>query len=148
VPSYKGTLTLGDYLKDDTAMNLEVERYPRTMIAKPMSASSFVQKSKPEEESGEGPSVGREIKEEEDDKMTYVKNERTYLIKDETEDGGKKEVNRDELEKGYLYGRAVVPISSTDESITTLETDASYEILGFVPRQGVSLIPPALLMEG
>lgn len=150
VPSYRGTLTLGEYLKGDTAMNLEVERYPRTMIAKPMSASSFVQKSKPEEEERGGPSVKREIKDEgeDDKKMSYVKNERTYQVKDETEEGGKKEVQRDELEKGYMYGRAVVPISSTDESITTLETESSYEILGFVPRQGVSLIPPALLMEG
>lgn len=137
VPSYKGTLTLGDYLKDDTAMNLEVERYPRTMIAKPMSSSSFVQKSKPEEEDRGGPSVRREIKEDEDGKkMSYVKNERTYLVQDEMEEGGKKEVDRDVLEKGYMYGRAVVPISSTDESITTLETNSSYEILGFIPRQG------------
>ncbi|KAF8418820.1 putative Ku family DNA helicase [Tirmania nivea] len=138
VPSYRGILTLGDYRKDDTAMSLEVERYPRTMIAKPISASSFVQKSKPEGENGEGPSVRRDIKEEEDDdkKMSYVKNERTYHVKDETEEGVKKEVDRDLLEKGYMYGRAVVPISGTDESITILETDPSYEILGFVPRQG------------
>jgi len=144
VPSYKGTLTLGDYLNDDTAMNLEVERYPRTMIAKPISASSFVQKARLEEAgSGEGPSVNREIKSEDDDKkMSYVKNERTYLVKDDIEEGGKKEVDRDELEKGYMYGRAVVPISGTDESITILETNPSYEILGFVPRQGVSFILP------
>ena len=113
------------------------------MIAKPIRASNFVQKSKPEgTESGEGPSVRHEIKEAEDDKkMSYVKNERTYLVKDETEEGGKKEVDRGELEKGYMYGRAVVPISGTDESITILETDPRYEILGFIPRQGVNPIP-------
>ena len=138
MPSYKGTLTLGDFVSDDTAMNIDIERYPRTMVAKPISASSFVQKAKPEEaDNGESPSGAVATKEENEQKMSYVRNERTYVVEDKEEVGGKKEVDREELEKGYMYGRAVVPISSTDETITVLETDPSYEILGFVPRQGV-----------
>lgn len=140
--SYKGTLTLGDYLNDDTAMNIDIERYPRTAIAKPISASRFVQKTNSEVEgNGEGPSRSRAPKDEEDSNtMTGVKNERTYRIKDEDDPEHTKEVVRDELEKGYMYGKAVVPISATDETITVLETEPSYEILGFVPRQGVSSI--------
>lgn len=142
VPSYKGTLTLGDYVNDDTAVNIDIERYPRTMIAKPISASSFVQKAKLEEaDNGETSSGAVATREENEQKMSYVKNERTYVVDAKEEVGGKKEVDREELEKGYMYGRAVVPISSIDEAITTLETDPSYEILGFVPRNGVSHFP-------
>ncbi|KAF8476846.1 putative Ku family DNA helicase [Kalaharituber pfeilii] len=134
VASYKGTLTLGDYLKDDTAMNIDIERYPRTMIAKPISASNYVAKVKPED--GEESETLQASSEADGRKMSAVRNERAYIVQDEEAPGGKKEVNREELEKGYLYGRAVVPISSTDESITVLETSPSYEILGFIPRQG------------
>lgn len=142
VHSYKGTLTLGDSVNDDTAMNIDIERYPRTMIARPISASSFVQKAKPEGvDNGEGSSGAAAAAEGNEQKMSYVKNERIYVVEDKEEAGGKKEVDREELEKGYMYGQAVVPISSTDEMITVLETNPSYEILGFIPRQGVSHFP-------
>lgn len=123
-------------------MSIDVERYPRTMIAKPMSASSFVPKIKEnEEDPGEGPSETAPVDKVglSGSKYQAVRMERAYLVDDEEAEGGKKEVERDELEKGYLYGRSVVPISSTDESITTLETQPSLQILGFVPRQGVSI---------
>ena len=138
MPSYRGTLSLGDYINDDSAFSIDVERYPRTMLARPISASSFVQKAKPEEEEGSShtmasPGDGK------GEGMTSVRMQRAYIVKDEDAPGGMKEVDREELEKGYMYGRAVVPISSTDEGITTLNTDASFEILGFIPRAGVSL---------
>lgn len=110
------------------------------MIAKPINASSFVQKAKLEgADNGEGSSTAVATKEENEQAMAYVRHERTYVVEDKEEAGGKKEVDKEELEKGYMYGRAVVPISITDETITVLETDPSYEILGFIPRQGVSI---------
>ena len=117
-------------------MNIDIERYPRTMVAKPISASNFVEKKDGVEDSGEGPSTKPAVQNENDAvELAYVRNERAYFVKDEED--GEKEIDREELEKGYMYGRAVVPISSTDETVTILETNPSYEILGFVPRQGV-----------
>lgn len=51
--------------------------------------------------------------------------------------GGKKDVSRDDLAKGYEYGRTVVPISESDENITKLECEAGMEIVGFVPKDKV-----------
>ena len=42
VPSYRGTLTLGDTEAYDATLTIDVERYPCTMVAKPPTASSFV----------------------------------------------------------------------------------------------------------
>ncbi|KAI5792453.1 putative Ku family DNA helicase [Peziza echinospora] len=136
VPSYRGTLSLGDYINDDSAFCIDVERYPRTMLAKPISASSFVQKAKPEDEEGSSLTMAASPGDGKGEGMTSVRMQRAYIVKDEDAPGGMKEVDREELEKGYMYGRAVVPISSTDEGITTLNTDASFEILGFIPRTG------------
>lgn len=121
-------------------MCIDVERYPRTMVAKPMSSRSFVEKERLKKEvPGEGPAKHVPIEAVEDDKgkMAMVKQERAYRIEIEKIKGAKTEINRNELEKGYMYGRTVVPISATDETITVLETESSYEILGFVPAQGV-----------
>lgn len=48
VPSYRGILTLGDPKEYDTALSIDVERFPRTMVAKPPSASAFVLRSEEE----------------------------------------------------------------------------------------------------
>jgi non-homologous end joining protein Ku len=55
-----------------------------------------------------------------------------YQIDDPEAEGGKRQVERDELAKGYEYGRTVVHISESDENITKLETEAVMEIVGFV----------------
>ncbi|KZF24158.1 ATP-dependent DNA helicase II subunit 2 [Xylona heveae TC161] len=140
VPSYKGQLTLGDPEKYDSAMSIDVERYPRTMVAKPPSASQFVTASNPADgdasiqssatmagSSDLGPSAGQAA-------LTSVRNARTYQIEDSEAPGGKRDVDRDDLAKGYEYGRTAVHISETDENITKLETMASFDIIGFVPK--------------
>jgi ATP-dependent DNA helicase 2 subunit 2 len=64
--------------------------------------------------------------------LSAVRNARTYRVSDESAAGGKRDVERDELAKGYEYGRTAVHISESDENITKLETKAALEVIGFI----------------
>jgi ATP-dependent DNA helicase 2 subunit 2 len=135
MPSFKGFLSLGDASKYETALRIPVERYFRTYVAKPPSASSFALRSGGGEvadiAAGQSTSGG--------EALTTVRTSRTYQINDESAPGGKVDVERDDLAKGYEYGRTAVHISQTDENITTLETFAGLEIIGFVHMNQVCI---------
>ncbi|KAJ5773424.1 hypothetical protein N7457_008320 [Penicillium paradoxum] len=127
MPSFKGNLMLGNPEEYETAITIPVERYFRTYVAKPVSASSFVLRSGAEpgtQAPGKGAGEG--------DALTSVRTLRTYQIIDESAPGGKVDVERDDLAKGYEYGRTAVPIEQADESVTTLQTFAGMSIIGFV----------------
>ena len=137
VPSYKGQLTLGDPEKYEATITIDVERYPCTMLAKPPTASSFVVRT---DHGGDpGPSlqssatiVG------EDHPMTdlsAVRNQRVYQVENTEEPGTKKNVEMDELERGYEYGRTAVHISESDMNVVKLETEQSLQLVGFVKAE-------------
>ncbi|KAF2156753.1 putative ATP-dependent DNA helicase II subunit 2 [Myriangium duriaei CBS 260.36] len=130
IPSYKGYLTLGDPENYDSAMAIDVERYPKVMVAKAPSASSFVIRNDmaPEESQAaeEEPHQGD---------MAAVKRGRTYQVPDESAPGGKKEVDGDDLAKGYAYGSTAVYISESDRNVTTFETKPGLDIIGFVAKE-------------
>lgn len=134
MPSYKGVLTLGNSEEYDDAFNINVERYPKTMVAHPPSASQFVIRSDLEatqssatlSNGDSGPEPGPH------DGLAPIKNARTYQVEDETAPGGKKDVEIDELAKGYEYGRTAVHISESDQNVTTFETPQGLDIIGFV----------------
>ncbi|KAI9669246.1 MAG: ATP-dependent DNA helicase II subunit 2 [Trizodia sp. TS-e1964] len=128
VHSYRGSLTLGDKdaWKAGSGFNIQVERYPRTSIAAPPSASQFV------EAIPNTQSTATLRGEDESNPMLEVKNDRKYVVVDES---GKREVSRDELAKGYEYGRTAVHISQSDEAITKLETFPEMDLIGFVPKE-------------
>jgi ATP-dependent DNA helicase 2 subunit 2 len=138
--TFKGQLTLGDPEKYDTAMCIDIERYFRTKVAKPPSASSYVVAEM-------GGDIEGDVKMEDiatqDDALTAVKNARTYKIVDETAPGGKRDVDRDDLAQGFEYGRTAVAIAESDQNITKLETVASFSIVGFIPAEKVSSILPS-----
>ena len=71
--------------------------------------------------------------------LTSVRNARTYQVPDEEAPGGKRDVSRDELAKGYEYGRTAVHISESDLNVTKLETQPGLEIVGFIPWSNVSI---------
>ncbi len=108
------------------------------MIRRPLSASNFVQCS------------ATELDHRADDldaqadptNLASVSNTRTYKVVDETAPGGKKDVEREDLAKGYEYGRTAVHISESDENVTKLETQAGLEIIGFIPWSSVWLSFP------
>lgn len=137
MPSFKGFLQLGDATKYETAFRIPVERYFRTYIAKPPSASSFVLRSSTEQGEEAGPAASQTQADSE--ALTTVRTSRTYQITDESAPGGKVDVERDDLAKGYEYGRTAVHISQTDENITTLETFAGLELIGFIQNDKVRL---------
>lgn len=122
-PSYKGILTLGDSSQYDDALSISVERYPKVMVARPPTASKFVIRSDMHEDT-----------QQEEDKhvLAGVTNARTYQVKDATAPGGKREVEFEDLAKGYEYGRTAVHISESDQNVTTFETPQGLDIIGFV----------------
>lgn len=128
--TFKGQLSLGDTKKyPETAFRIDVERYFRVKAAKPVSASSFVVRQ------SKGDQPAPDIPED----MSIVRNARTYKINDSSAPGGKKDVDREDLAKGYEYGRTAVHISESDENVTRLETFSGFEIVGFIPNDKVCM---------
>ena len=73
--------------------------------------------------------------------LSAVRTLRNYYVMDPSNPdaaGGKVNLDREDLEKGYEYGRTVVVINEADENITTLETKESFEIIGFIPNDKVT----------
>lgn len=144
VNSYKGHLTLGNPQQYDSAMCIDVERYPRTMIRRPLTASQFVQRSELSDESTGTSAVARPADPESGlpapgtNGLTSVRSARTYQVKDEDAPGGKRDVEREDLAKGYAYGSTAVHISESEFNVTKLETEAGLEIIGFIPWDTVS----------
>lgn len=138
VHSYKGYLTLGDPEQYDSALRIDVERYPRTAIAKPPTASQFVVRA--DLAPGEANTQSTATLAEDTDQsgiqhsLAAVKNTRTYQVTDENAPGGKKDVDADDLARGFEYGRTAVHISESESNVTKLETRPSLDIVGFVPR--------------
>jgi ATP-dependent DNA helicase 2 subunit 2 len=127
VPSYKGLLTLGDP-ESGNCLAIDVERYPRTKRAVPASASKYVS---PQDAAREPVQEGQE-----DIQGGSVALQRTYMIKrgkDEVE------VEKEDLDKAYLYGRSIVSLSDADLNIMRLQTEAELGIIGFVEKDGVRL---------
>ena len=142
VPSYKGQLTLGNPSQYDSALCIDVERYPRVMVRRPMTASQFVQRSDLSNKHESAQSSTTVLPDDElpagviqsdSNSLTNVKNARTYQVVDEEAPGGKRDVSRDDLAKGYEYGRTAVHISESDLNVTKLEMQAGLEIIGFIP---------------
>ncbi|KAI9717745.1 MAG: ATP-dependent DNA helicase II subunit 2 [Candelaria pacifica] len=137
--SYKGLLTLGAE-GQDTTMSIDVERFPRTMVAKAPSASAFVVRSDLASGESSAHSSATVVGDGEvrggvsgANGLTSVKSARTYQVIDEEAPGGKRDVERDELAKGYEYGRTAVHISESEENVTKLETEPQLSIIGFIP---------------
>lgn len=140
--TYDGVLTLGNPEENPNAMSIAVERYFKTKLAHPPSASTVVVKS----EHNGGPSRSQAPAADEMEGVeatgdfSGVKQVRTYRVNDPDAPGGKKDVEFESLSKGYMYGRTVVPISESDQNITKLETKKSFEIIGFIPWTSVSVL--------
>lgn len=113
------------------------------MIRRPLTASRFVQRvnqaASAQSSSTFLPDVDDPdtVPQADPNSLTSVQSTRTYQVPDESAPGGKKDVDRDQLAKGYEYGRTAVYISATDENVTKLETKAGLEILGFIPWSSV-----------
>ncbi|KAJ9639757.1 uncharacterized protein PV06_10845 [Exophiala oligosperma] len=119
-PTYRGQLRLGDPEQYDTALSIDVERYFKVQTRRPPTASSF---------------VIRENTADDDQGLQSVHSIYKYSAK--LENGETKELSREELAKGYEYGRTAVAIMESEQNITKLETSMGYDILGFIPMEHV-----------
>lgn len=167
VPSYKGQLTLGNPETSDAAMCIDVERYPRIMVRRPAAASNVFQPSDKGKASAQSSSTvqnGTHLDAKPSDakpsdatpsdatpsgakppgaKPSDAKpsdapsSSRMYQVEDAKAEDGKRRVSREDLARGYEYGRTAVHISESDLNVTKLETQAGLEIMGFVPQANV-----------
>lgn len=133
VPSYKGYLMLGNPEEYETALAINIERYPKVMQAKAPTGSKFVMRGDMTAPQATTQASSTTMANG-DDGLAAVKYARTYQVEDENAPGGKKDVEYDELSKGYEYGRTAVHIAESDRIVTTYETSASLDIIGFVDR--------------
>ncbi|KAI0528068.1 Ku70/Ku80 N-terminal alpha/beta domain-containing protein [Xylaria bambusicola] len=133
--TYDGLLTLGDPSVHEDAMSINVERYFKTHKATVPPASRVVMKT----ESSTDPSGATDGDEmqgvEPTPTFSAVKDARTYKVNDPDAPGGKRDVDRDDLAKGYEYGRTAVHISESDYNITKIETTKSFSIVGFIYQE-------------
>ena len=115
------------------------------MVRRPPTASNFVVRTFHNQTQESGQSSETILPDADPDldlgDYSRVKNVRAYYVDDPTASTGRKEVDFEDLAKGYEYGRSAVPISESDLSVVKLETTAGLEIIGFVPAANVSIVP-------
>lgn len=134
--TYDGLLTLGDPETFPAAMSINVERYFKTKLARPVTSSTVVIKS--EQDGGLSQSTHTlEGDEMEGIEFSSVRQARSYKINDPNAPGGKRDVDFETLAKGFEYGRTAVHISESEHNITKLESTKSFSIVGFVPKSKV-----------
>ena len=137
-PTFKGQLMLGDPdNKYGNTMFIDIERYPKTMVQKSPSATTyFVRNPESNQSSTTLMQDASGV-----DQLVNPGREMIYEVEDPKAPNGKCRVPFEELAKGYDYGRSAVPISDSDWSVTKLETKTGLQILGFVPMEKVSSTP-------
>lgn len=143
--TFDGRLCLGDPENyPETALFIDVQRYFKTHKATPPSASSYVTRGP---NANGGPSnqsshtLDGDVEMAEAPDLSAVRTTRTYQINDATDPRGKRDVDREELSKGYEYGRTAVPVSEIEENVTKYETIQSFSIIGFIPNDKVRRFP-------
>jgi ATP-dependent DNA helicase 2 subunit 2 len=135
---YKGLLTIGDPEEYGSALSLEVERFPRVMVASAPTASRYVAAENLGAESMAS-SLTMQPSETGNDALAAVKQARTFQVEDADAPGGKMDVDKEDLEKGYEYGRTAVHISESDMNVVRLDTKQSLSICGFVGKAKVGV---------
>lgn len=134
VKSYDGPLTLGNPEQFTSATSINVERWPATKVNRPTAATTVTVKSEPgatqsthtlHDDEMDGVEYG-------DPQFNSVRQHRTYKINDPNAPGGKRDVEFEELNKGWAYGSTAVYIPDFDKNLTSLEAAKGFSIMGFV----------------
>ncbi|PBP26561.1 putative ATP-dependent DNA helicase II subunit 2 [Diplocarpon rosae] len=124
---------LGDFTKyPESAMFIDVQRYFKIKQAKPPSASNYASRA--------AAAPGQSFNTAQDDTemvdapgLATIKTSVKYQVADTTAEGGKLDVERKDLAKGYYYGSTAVPFSEDDYNTTKFESKQSLSIIGFIP---------------
>lgn len=135
VTTFRGILSIGDEEKFGNSIQMAVERYPKTKQAKVPSASKFSTASETKSIIASASQGYRSDQaQSEDIKATHqVVPSRTYKLQD-----GEELEDRSQLEKGYSYGKTIVPVTKADEDFLQFESKAGLQILGFLDAGAVS----------
>lgn len=141
VKSYDGPLTLGNPEQFASALSINVERWPVTKVNRPAAATTVTVKSESDTTQSthtlEDEMDGVEY---DDPQFNSVKQHRTYKINDPSAPGGKRDVEFEELNRGWAYGSTAVYIPDFDKSLTSLEAVKNFSIMGFVNMNKVRRI--------
>ncbi|KAK2605204.1 hypothetical protein N8I77_008059 [Diaporthe amygdali] len=132
VKSYDGPLTLGNPQQFPSATSINVERWPVTKVNRPAAATTVTVKSESATQSTHTIDDEMDGVEYDDPHFNSVKQHRTYKVNDPSAPGGKKDVEFEELNKGYSYGSTAVLIPDFDWTLTSLEAAKDFSIMGFV----------------
>ncbi|KAK4507775.1 hypothetical protein PRZ48_001510 [Zasmidium cellare] len=135
-PTFKGLLTLGNPEMFEDSLTIDVERYAKTMKASPPSASSFAVRDGVSDATQSTATLSNgEGGGQDGDGLSNIQRTFTYQVDDEDAPGGKRDLQRDELSKGYEYGRTAVHISESDQNVVRFETQPGLDIIGFVEKK-------------
>lgn len=130
VRAFSGDLLLNDpeQQSPERIMAIGIEAFPCTRRAIPMSAPSYAMIKQPTQTVSS---------------LQSVKWERQYYVDDEETPGGRKGLDKEDLENGYRYGSEIVYISKEEEETLLLKTSAGLLVIGFVKK---STVPSYMLM--
>ncbi len=123
----------------ETAMYIDVKRYTRTKVAKPVSATSFAVHITSAESSNTISGDTEMPDAPAGDDLVAIRRSVTYTVNDPSAAGGKKHLDITDMAKGYSYGRTAVPFSELEEGVTKLHAKQDFSIIGFIPNEGVGL---------
>lgn len=133
---YAGALTLGNPEAFPSALSFDVVRWPITKKASAVSASTVVFKS---DSIGTQSTMTLDNDDglQKDSDFNRVKSHRNYKVKDLNAPGGKRDVEAEDLQKGYTYGSTAVHIAEAEWDVTNLPTYKDFSIIGFISNDKV-----------
>ncbi|CZR54384.1 related to ATP-dependent DNA helicase II, 80 kDa subunit (KU autoantigen protein P86) [Phialocephala subalpina] len=132
---YTGRLCLGNpETNPDESIYINVKRFSQTKIARPVAAKSYVMRSGGEASTQSSYTLPGDVEmTDAPTEFSAVKQGRSYTIKDPSDALGKRDVDFEDLARGYEYGRTAVHISQSEENVTSLNALRDFSILGFIP---------------
>ncbi|POS80077.1 Ku70/Ku80 N-terminal alpha/beta domain-containing protein [Diaporthe helianthi] len=138
VKCYDGPLTIGNPAQFPSATSINVERWPATKVSRPAAATTVTVKQDPYGTQSTH-TLGEEMDGVEygDPQFNSVKQHRTYRINDPGAPGGKRDVEFEELNRGWAYGNTPVYIPDADKDLTTFGAAKSFSVVGFVSTNKV-----------
>jgi ATP-dependent DNA helicase 2 subunit 2 len=126
---------------------IDVERYSKTKQARAVSARSFVTRTSVGVGAQSSGTLKTDIEMSDAPEMSAVNNTIVYEVDDPASIGGKKQLLREDLAKGYEYGSTVVPMEEANENTTNFESFKSFSIIGFIPSDKVCVLDSEFLLD-
>lgn len=144
IASFKGKLTIGDPASMDHFVSIDVERYSRTKQAKALTFRKVFQTTsgdknqldsiKEKDSVADGTKKMFSVDDLTQKKGSFSPEQKMFKTVSESIRG----IDAEELDKGFMFGRTVVPIAATEIDVLKIEAQPRLEILNFVPQDKVN----------